>query len=759
MRIACIGGGAAGLYFAISMKLRDSGHEITVIERNAAGNTFGWGMVFSDATIQNLRDNDPETTREILASFAHWDDIDVHFKDATITSGGHGFCGIARGRLLNILQRRAGELGVEVIFEREVESIEPYLGHDLVVAADGINSRVRDTYAEKFRPSVDVRKNRFIWLGTRHKFDAFTFIFVHTKHGWVWAHAYRFDDDTCTFIVEMPEEVWQAAGLGEMELQAGIEWCEGLFADYLDGDKLLNDAPHPRDEAWRKFPAISCAHWSFDNVVLMGDAAHTAHYSIGSGTKLAFEDAISLADLITEKGNLQAAFEIYEGERRLEVIKLQSAARNSTQWFEDVPRYAELEPIQFAYSLLTRSQRVNHENLRLRDRDWLESVESWFTGRATGKELPEAVPPMFTPYTLRGMQLANRIIVSPMATYSAQDGEPNDFHLVHLGARAQGCAGLVFTEMTCVSAEGRITPGCTGMHRQSHAAAWKRIVDFCHAASAAKIYLQLGHAGPKGATKLAWEGADEAFDEGGWELIAPSPIAWSPANATPRQMTLDDMAEVKEQFLRALERGAIASFDMVELHFGHGYLLSAFITPLSNRRQDEYGGSLENRMRYPPEILSAVWARWDKPLSVRISASDWVEGGIEAADAVTIAAMLKEAGVDIVNVSAGQTSIKAKPVYGRMFQTPFAERIRLEAGIPTIAAGNIFEADHVNSILAAGRADLCALARPHLANPNWTQHAAAELGYDGVQWPNPYLTGKEQLERLTERAQQMAQPI
>ena len=419
MRIACIGGGAAGLYFAISMKLRDSGHEITVIERNAAGNTFGWGMVFSDATIQNLRDNDPETTREILASFAHWDDIDVHFKDATITSGGHGFCGIARGRLLNILQRRAGELGVEVIFEREVESIEPYLGHDLVIAADGINSRVRDTYAEKFRPSVDVRKNRFIWLGTRHKFDAFTFIFVHTKHGWVWAHAYRFDDDTCTFIVEMPEEVWQAAGLGEMELQAGIEWCEGLFADYLDGDKLLNDAPHPRDEAWRKFPAISCAHWSFDNVVLMGDAAHTAHYSIGSGTKLAFEDAISLADLITEKGNLQAAFEIYEGERRLEVIKLQSAARNSTQWFEDVPRYAELEPIQFAYSLLTRSQRVNHENLRLRDRDWLESVESWFTGRATGKELPEAVPPMFTPYTLRGMQLANRIIVSPMATYSA----------------------------------------------------------------------------------------------------------------------------------------------------------------------------------------------------------------------------------------------------------------------------------------------------------------------------------------------------
>ena len=759
MKIACIGGGAAGLYFAISMKLRDLGHDITVIERNPPDNTFGWGVVFSDATIQNLRDNDPETAAEILASFAHWDDIDVHFKGTTVTSGGHGFCGIARSRLLNILQRRAAALGIEVIFEREVESLEPYLGYDLVVAADGINSRVRETYAEKFQPSIDVRKNRFIWLGTKHKFDAFTFIFVETEHGWVWAHAYRFDDDSCTFIVEMSEETWQAAGLGGMELQAGIEWCEGLFADWLQGDRLLNDAPHPSDEAWRKFPAISCAHWSFDNVVLMGDAAHTAHFSIGSGTKLAFEDAISLADLITEKGNLQDAFEIYEDERRLEVIKLQSAARNSTEWFEEVPRYAELEPIQFAYSLLTRSQRVSHENLRLRDKPWLEGVESWFAERATGKQGSQAVPPMFTPYRLRGMELANRIVVSPMATYSATDGEPNDFHLVHLGARAQGGAGLLFTEMTCVSPEGRITPGCTGMYRDSHAAAWKRIVDFTHSAGAAKICLQLGHSGAKGATKIGWEGMDEVLEEGAWELIAPSPVPWSPDNAVPREMTRDDMAEVKAQFLHSLVLAEQAGFDMVELHFAHGYLLSAFITPLSNRREDAYGGTLENRMRYPLEILAAVRERWDKPLSVRISATDWVTGGIEAADAVAIAAVLKEAGVDIVNVSAGQTSIEAQPVYGRMFQTPFAERIRLETGIPTIAVGNIFEADHVNSILAAGRADLCALARPHLADPYWTLHAAAELRYDGVQWPDAYLTGKEQLERLTERAQQMAQMI
>ncbi|MBT5037265.1 MAG: bifunctional salicylyl-CoA 5-hydroxylase/oxidoreductase [Rhodospirillaceae bacterium] len=759
MKIACIGGGAAGLYFAISMKLRDPAHEIEVIERTTPDNTFGWGVVFSDATIQNLRDNDPESAQEILDSFAHWDDIDVHFKGQTVTSGGHGFCGIARSRMLDILQRRAVALGILITYETEVESLEPYLGYDLVVAADGINSRVRETYAKEFQPSVDVRKNRFIWLGTQHKFDAFTFIFVETEFGWVWAHAYRFDDETCTFIVEMSDDTWHASGLGKMPLQDGIEWCESLFAEHLQGDRLLNDAPHPRDEAWRIFPAISCAHWSFDNVVLMGDAAHTAHFSIGSGTKLAFEDAISLADLISEKGDLQAAFEVYEDERRLEVIKLQSAARNSTEWFEDVPRYARLEPLQFAYSLLTRSQRVSHENLRLRDKSWLEGVESWFAERATGIEGHAPVPPMFAPYTLRGMELANRVVVSPMAMYSATDGEPNDFHLVHLGARAQGGAGLIFTEMTCVSPEGRITPGCTGLYNESHAAAWKRIVDFTHISSEAKICLQLGHSGAKGATKLGWEGMDEALDDGAWELIAPSAIPWSPANAVPREMTLDDMAAVKAQFLHSLELGEQAGFDMVELHFAHGYLLSGFITPLSNRREDEYGGSLENRMRFPLEIFAAVRARWQKPLSVRISATDWVKGGIEPDDAVTIAKMLKEAGVDIVNVSAGQTSIEAEPVYGRMFQTPFAERIRLEAGVPTIAVGNIFEADHVNSILAAGRADLCALARPHLANPNWTLHAAAELRYGDVAWPNPYLTGKEQLQRLTERAQQMAQMI
>ena len=759
MKIACIGGGPAGLYFAISMKLRNPAHDITVIERNPPDNTFGWGVVFSDATIENLKENDPQTAREILDSFAHWDDIDVHFKGTTVTSGGHGFCGIARSRLLDILQCRAAEFDIPVAYESEVESLEPYLGYDLVVAADGINSRVRETYADKFKPSIDVRKNRFIWLGTHHKFDAFTFIFVETEHGWVWAHAYRFDDDTCTFIVEMSEETWQAAGLGKMELQAGIEWCEGLFAEWLAGDKLLNDAPHPSDEAWRKFPAISCAQWSFGNVVLMGDAAHTAHFSIGSGTKLAFEDAISLAELITEKGDLQAAFDVYEEERRLEVIKLQSAARNSTQWFEDVPRYAALEPIQFAYSLLTRSQRVSHENLRLRDRPWLESVESWFAERATGKQGPDAVPPMFTPYHLRGMELENRVVVSPMATYSATDGEPNDFHLVHLGARAQGGAGLLFTEMTCVSAEGRITPGCTGLWNEAQANAWKRIVDFTHAAGPAKICLQLGHSGAKGATKLGWEDMDEALDEGAWELIAPSPVPWSPANQTPREMTRDDMEMVKAQFLHSLALAEQAGFDMVELHFAHGYLLSAFITPLTNRREDAFGGTLANRMRFPLELLGAVREHWKKPLSVRISATDWVKGGIEGADAVAIAGLLKASGVDIVNVSAGQTSIEAQPVYGRMFQTPFAERIRLEAGVPTIAVGNIFEADHVNSILAAGRADLCALARPHLANPNWTQHAAAELHYEGVQWPDPYLTGKEQLHRLIERAQQMAQLI
>ncbi len=763
MRVACIGGGPAGLYFGISMKLRDPTHEIVVVERNRPYDTFGWGVVFSDQTIGNLEKNDPQSAKAILEEFAHWDDIDIHFKGVCETSTGHGFAGIGRKRMLNILQDRAQELGVDLVFEAEVDDLSAYDGYDMIVASDGLNSKIRAQYEDIFQPDIDVRPNRYIWLGTKKKFDAFTFIFEKTDHGWIWVHAYKFDADTSTFIVECTDETWRGLGLDKADTDASIALCEELFKDYLDGHPLMSNARHLRGSAWLNFPRVNCARYHHKNIVLMGDAAHTAHFSIGSGTKLALEDAIDLADLLHSESGMEAAFEKYQDARRLEVLKLQSAARNSMEWFEELERYTHFDPPQFAYSLLTRSQRVSHENLRLRDGAWLTSVEKWFAGGsadgAAGPAANDTPPPMFTPFTLRGMTLKNRVVVSPMATYSATDGTPNDFHLVHLGSRAQGGAGLVFTEMTCVSAEGRITPGCAGLYTDEQQAAWRRIVNYVHGWSGAKIALQLGHAGPKGSTRIGWEGMDQPLEAGNWDLIAPSPIPWSEGNQTPREMTEADMDMVEADFVAAVERAAACGFDMLELHAAHGYLLSAFLTPLTNKRTDGYGGSLENRLRFPLRVFAAMRAVWpqEKPMSVRISATDWMgDAGVTPDDAVAIAAAFKQAGADIIDVSAGQTSTEAQPVYGRMFQTPFSDRIRNEAGIATMAVGNIFEVDHVNSILAAGRADLCCLARPHLADPYWTLHAAAEQGYRAADWPVQYLAGRDQYQRNLARAGDMA---
>ena len=760
MRIACLGGGPAGLYFAISMKLRDARHDIHVFERNRADDTFGWGVVFSDQTVENLMANDPVSGAVIRDEFAHWDDIDVHVHGACIRSSGHGFIGIGRKRLLNILQDRARALGVELHFEHEASAdLDDWGDYDVVIAADGANSRIRTRYEEHFGVDIQVRRNKFFWFGTDKAFDAFTFAFEKTEAGWVWAHAYRFEGGSgageagfSTFIVEMDPDTWAGLGLDDMDQPEAIALCESIFADYLDGHRLQSNALHlPGPQAWLNFRRIVCSRWSHRNLILLGDAAHTAHFSIGSGTKLALEDAIKLAEVLNRPGlGREQALEEYQAERNLEVLKLQNSARNSTEWFETLHRYLDFEPIQFAYSLLTRSQRVSHENLRLRDRAWLEGVERWFQSRARGEPVNEAAPPMFAPFALRDMNLANRVVVSPMAMYSAQDGTPGDFHLVHYGERAKGGAGLLYTEMICVSPEGRITPGCAGLYVPEHVEAWRRIVDFVHAFSTAKFCLQLGHSGPKGSTRVGWEGYDVPLESGNWPVMAASDVPWSPDNQVPRPMDRGDMDEVVAQFVAATRRGEEAGFDMLELHAAHGYLLSSFITPLTNRRADEYGGSLENRLRFPLEVFRAMRAAWpaDRPMSVRISANDWMgDQGVTPDEAVEIGRAFAHAGADLIDVSAGQTWADCQPVYGRMFQTPFADQIRNEGQVRTMAVGNIYEPDHVNSILAAGRADLVALARPHLIDPMWTLRAAALHDYRQVHVPPQYLGGMAQLAR------------
>lgn len=753
MRIACLGGGPAGLYFAISMKLRDAAHDVHVFERNRPDDTFGWGVVFSDQTVENLMANDPVSGAAIASEFAHWDDIEVHIHGETIRSSGHGFIGIGRKRLLNLLQARARDLGVALHFEHEASAdLDDWAGYDLVIAADGANSRIRDRYAEHFDVDVQVRRNKFFWFGTTKAFEAFTFAFEETEAGWVWAHAYRFDEGMSTFIVEMDPDTWTGLGLDRMDQPEAIALCERIFAKYLDGHALMSNATHlPGPQAWLNFRRIVCDTWHYRNLILLGDAAHTAHFSIGSGTKLALEDAIKLAEVLSRPGlTRDAALAEYQAERNLEVLKLQNSARNSTEWFETLDRYLHFAPIQFAYSLLTRSQRVSHENLRLRDKAWLEGVERWFQSQAAGHPVNEPAPPMFAPFRLRAMALANRVVVSPMATYSATDGLPNDFHLVHYGARAEGGAGLLYTEMTCVSPEGRITPGCAGIYAPEHVAAWKRIVDFVHARSRAKFCLQLGHSGPKGSTKVGWEGYDVPLDSGNWPIMAASDVPWSPDNQIPRPMTRADMDRVIAQFVASVRMGLEAGFDMIELHAAHGYLLSSFITPLTNRRADEYGGSLDNRLRFPLQVFRAMRDAWpeDRPMSVRISANDWMgDRGVTPDEAVAIGRAFAEAGADLIDVSAGQTWADCQPVYGRMFQTPFADQIRNEGRLTTMAVGNIYEADHVNSILAAGRADLVALARPHLIDPMWTLRAAAQQDYRRVAVPPPYLAGMAQLAR------------
>ncbi|MEU3661457.1 bifunctional salicylyl-CoA 5-hydroxylase/oxidoreductase [Streptomyces sp. NPDC032940] len=734
-RIAVIGGGPGGLYAAALLKRLAPDREVTLWERNAPDDTFGFGVVLSDETLGGIEHADPEVYEALARDFVRWDDIDIVHRNTRQTSGGHRFAALGRRRLLKILHSRCRDLGVDLRFRTEAPHPDRLARtHDLVVAADGVHSTTRDAYAEVFRPHLTTHRCRYIWLAADFAFDAFRFEIAETEHGVMQLHGYPYAADASTVIVEMREEVWRAAGFGTLDEAESTARCAEIFAGALGGRPLRSNR-----SAWITFRTVVNERWSHGNVVLLGDAAHTAHFSIGSGTKLAVEDALALAACLDEQPSLKEALAAYEEERRPVVASTQRAARASLEWFEDLARYVDEPPRRFAFSLLTRSRRVTHGNLRLRDPGFTESVEREFG-------CPPGTPPMFTPFRLRGLTLRNRVVVSPMDMYSATDGVPGDFHLVHLGARALGGAGLVMTEMVCVSPEGRITPGCAGLYTARQAEAWRRITDFAHAqAPGTAIGVQLGHSGRKGSTRLMWEGMDEPLPEGNWPLVAASPLPYRPDGQIPRELSRAQLTDVREQFAAAAVRAARAGFDLLELHCAHGYLLSGFLSPLTNRRTDAYGGTLEKRLRFPLEVFDAVRAVWpgERPMTVRISATDWAEGGTSAEGAVEIARAFAAHGADAVDVSTGQVVADERPEFGRSYQTPFADRIRHEAGVPVIAVGAISSWDDVNSLILAGRTDLCALARPHLYDPHWTLHAAAEQGYTGpgAVWPAPYRAG------------------
>ncbi len=753
MKIAIIGGGPAGLYSAILLKKQRPDAEIAVYERNRADDTFGFGVVFSDATLDNFEAWDPPSYRRITEEFAYWDDIAVHFRGTVHKVGGNGFCGCSRRTLLVLLQERARELGVALHFETEIaDDSDPRIaGADLVILSDGINSRFREKYTAHFAPEVDLRSNHFAWMGSTKPLDAFTFIFQETEWGPFIAHAYQYEPGHSTWIFETDPDTFARAGLKGLDERQSADRMAQIFGWFLDGHPLLINR-----SMWRNFPMIRSKRWVRGNMVLLGDAKATAHFSIGSGTKLAMEDAIALAEAMQGAPSISAALERYEHGRREEVEKTQHAADVSLVWFEHVDRFWEFDPVQFAFGVMTRSKAITYDNLNLRAPDFVRQTDKAFARQVRARgfdvDVDKPVVPMFQPLRLREMTIANRAVVSPMCMYSAKEGMPGDFHLVHYGARAVGGAGLIFTEMTCISRDARITPGCAGLWNDAQEAAWHRIVDFVHANSAAKICLQLGHAGRKGATKLMWDGMDRPLEEGGWDVVSASPIPYFPDSQVPRELDRAAMERITREFVAAAERGERCGFDMLELHCAHGYLLASFISPLTNRRTDEYGGSLQNRLRFPLEVFAAMRAAWPshKPMSVRISATDWAEGGITGDDAVLVARAFAEAGVDLVDVSTGQTVRDAQPIYGRMFQTPFSDQVRNEARVATMCVGNITTADQVNTILAAGRADLVALGRPHLVDPSFTTKAAAWYGVD-VSCPPQYLPGKEQIFRNSVR--------
>jgi anthraniloyl-CoA monooxygenase len=829
MKIAIAGGGPGGLYLAALMKGLDPRHEVTVWERNAPDETFGFGVVFSDETLGGIEGADPVVHDQMERRFARWTDIDIevsyppggrppvppdvraarpdrknrdHIGPARadeellngqpsgvhrFTVGGQGFAAMSRKDLLRVLQDRAAELGVDVRYRTHAPDVARLRGtHDLVVAADGVNSAIRTRDAAAFGPDIDQRVNKYIWLGTDLVFEAFQFLVKQTPWGTMQIHGYPYSAAGSTFIVEMHEQVWRAAGFDKTEQDdfppgASDEFAVGrireIFAEELRGHQILTN-----NSKWLNFRTVRNARWHDGNVVLLGDAAHTAHFSIGSGTKLAMEDALALAACLHEHPSVEAALGAYQAERKPVVESTQRAAQASLEWFENIGMYAGQDPAQFAFNLLTRSRRITFANLRERDEEFAGHVEAEFARRAvisrgddppyppaarpmaqtatvsgapsSPENLPNppsipSIPAMFTPARIGSLELKNRVIVSSMDMYSAEEGVPGEFHLVHLGSKALGGAGLVMTEMTCVSPEGRITLGCPGLWTDEQRDRWAAITRFVHQRSTAKIGLQLGHSGRKGSTRLMWEGMDEPLPDGNWEVIGPSALPYGSGCHVPREATRADMDKLVANFAAAARRGVQAGFDLIEVHAAHGYLLSSFLSPVSNTRADRYGGPLENRLRFPLEVFDAVRAAAGGavPVTVRISAADWVPGGITADDAVEIARAFIAHGAAAIDVSSGQVSKDERPAFGRSYQTPFADKIRHQvagpAGVAVIAVGAISSYDDVNSILLAGRADLCALGRTHLFDPQWTLHAAAEQGYagDGARWPVQWQAG------------------
>ena len=758
MRIVVIGGGPGGLYFSLLTKKARPDWRVEVFEQNGAEDTFGFGVVFSDETLDEFLSHDPPSYGSIRNRMAYWDDIVVRYKGREVRCAGHGFAGCSRVALLRVLQKRCAALGVAMRFNSriDVQDLQTrFKDADLIVAADGINSAVRECFKAQFRPQTAHCRNKFSWMGSTRPLDAFHYFFRETEHGIVIAHTYQYEPGRSTWVMEMGEACWRGLGLDACTEAASAERIEELFREELEGHPLLINL-----SLWRNFPRVSCANWHFGKLVLLGDAKASAHYSVGSGTKLAMECAIALSEAVVAHGesSLDDAFNTYEEARRTQVEITQHNADVSLRWFEHVERSWDMQPMQFATRVLARAKSITYDNLALRDPSFIARANAEFLQthfEETGYDCRKLKPaPMFTPIRLRSMELANRVVVSPMAQYSAVDGVPTDWHFVHYGSRALGGAALMFVEMTCPSPEARITTGCTGLWNDEQERALGRIVDFVHGNSGARICLQLGHAGRKGSTQLGWQEMDHPMPTGNWPLVSASDNPYMEGvSQRPAALTRPQMDIVRDQFAAASERAERAGFDMLELHCAHGYLLASFLSPLTNLRSDAYGGGIDNRMRYPLEVFAAMREVWPsgKPMSVRISACDWKEGGISEADTVAIAKAFAEAGCDLIDVSAGQTVPDQAPVYGRMFQTPFAEAIRNVTNIKTLAVGNITSAEQVNTIIACRRADLAALARPHLTNPYFTRQAAAWYGARVADWPKQYLPGRDQLYREAEK--------